>query len=505
MKVLKYIIFATLITGMAACGDDKFTDEIPLPPTEDENHGENNINESEVSRDETYRPQIHYTPAANWINDPNGMVYADGVWHLYYQYNPYGNDWGNMSWGHATSRDLIHWQEKAVAMTPNEYGDIFSGSAICDSDNVAGFGSGAIVAFYTANGEHQQQCMAYSTDGGETFTQYAGNPVIPNRELSDFRDPKVFYDEASSQYVMALAKGWDCSIDFWGSKNLTSWTKLSEFRIANERCNRGQWECPDLIRLPYNGGYKYVLIVSTNPGGPVSGSGTMYFTGEFNGTDFEADAQDYPLWLDSGSDNYAGVTWSNVGDGRSIYLGWMNNWNYAGSVPSSPWRSAMTLPRELSLVELDGQPVLSSSVVSEFAGISGELREASSGVCTGGEAYEMIVALDPSVNTEFKVGNSIGEYIGVKVNSGAGKVILSRTSASGDTSFNGLFGIPSMSASYDTSKNTLVLHIYVDRSSVEIISEDGLTVLTALVYPSEPYDRISGVDEVSYRALATIW
>ncbi|MCH5239167.1 MAG: glycoside hydrolase family 32 protein [Muribaculaceae bacterium] len=505
MKLIKYFAISAALLGMAACNDDKFTDVIPMPEPTEDNGGGSTGDVVASSRDEQYRPQVHFTPAANWMNDPNGMVYADGVWHLYYQYNPMGNDWGNMSWGHATSNDLFHWQEQPVAMTPNQYGDIFSGSAIQDKDNVAGFGSGAILAFYTANGERQQQCLAYSTDGGMTYTQYEGNPIIPNTDMPDFRDPKVFYHAESGQYIMALAKGWDFSIDFWGSTNLKSWTKLSDFRVGIDRCNKGQWECPDLIKLPYKGGEKYVLIVSVNPGGPASGSGTMYFVGDFDGKNFTADELEYPAWIDGGADNYAGVTWSNATEGRSIYIGWMNNWNYAGAVPCNPWRSAMTLPRQLQLVEFNGAPVLTSQVVSELDGIAGELTAATDGVCSGGDGYEMIVKLDPSENRTFTIGNGINESVSVNVNPAAGKVILSRTSTSGNVAFHGLFSIPSMSAPYDTSADELELHIYTDHSSVEVLSSDGLTAITSLVFPNVPYDRISGVEEVSYRPLKTVW
>lgn len=500
MKKYNLILPALLI--LASCGDDKFKDEIPFP----DNGDDSNIEEPVVGeRNEKYRPQIHFTPAANWMNDPNGMVYANGQWHLYYQYNPYGNDWGFMSWGHAVSPDLIHWEEKSVAMTPNQYGDIFSGSAIVDKDNVAGFGAGAILAFYTASGEHQQQCLAYSTDNGVTYTQYEGNPVIPNTTMPDFRDPKVFYHQESGKYIMALAKGWDYSIDFWGSDNLKNWTKLSDFRIDSGRCNKGQWECPDLIKLPYKGGEKWVLIVSTNPGGPVSGSGTFYFVGDFDGKEFKADSLDYPLWLDTGTDNYAGVTWSNVPDGRTIYIGWMNNWNYAGAVPCSPWRSAMTLPRELTLVEAEGSPVLVSKIVSELDGIAGNWQTADNGICRGGEAYEMVVEIPTSSNCSFTLGNENGENLPISFNAAARRLIVNRGANSGATGFNGGFTFPSIPADIKPGVDNLKLHIYVDSSSVEFLSEDGSIAMTILVFPGEPYDRINGIDNVSYRVLNSIW
>lgn len=499
-------IYLSLLAGMAlvACTEDKFNIEIPMPePVED--NGDTPSAPSTSSMDEQYRPQVHYTPSSNWINDPNGMVYVDGVWHLYYQYNPMGNDWGNMSWGHATSTDLIHWQEQPVAMTPNQYGDIFSGSAVVDKDNVAGFGSNAILAFYTASGERQQQCLAFSNDGGITYTQYEGNPVISNNDLPDFRDPKVFYHPESGKWIMCLALGWDHGIDIWGSSNLKNWEKLSTFRTDNARCNQGQWECPDLVRLPYEGGEKWVLIVSNNPGGPVGGSGTEYFVGNFDGKEFTAEALDYPLWLDYGSDNYAGVTWSNAPENRTILIGWMNNWNYCGNVPCSPWRSAMTLPRELSLAKVNGSPMLISKVVKELDNIAGELQEAPNGVCSDGDAYEMIVNLDPKVRSTFRVGNGVGEYLEIDANPQSGKIIAKRNANTGDISFHSLFSIPSFASPFDTTVDNLELHIYVDHSSVEILSGDGTAVLTALVFPSVPYDRITGVDNVTYRPLSSIW
>ena len=249
------------------------------------------------------------------MNDPNGMVYVDGTYHLFYQYNPQGNDWGNMSWGHATSTDLMHWKEQTVAMTRDELGAIFSGSAVIDKDNTAGFGANAMVALYTSAGEtgdvagKQQQSIAYSTDGGKTFTRYTGNPVIKNND-DNLRDPKVFWHEGSKQWVMALAKGWARGVEFYGSTNLTNWNHLSTFVVDLPGRPSFQWECPDLIQF----GNKWVLLVSVNPGGPIQGSGMMYFVGDFDGKELKADALDYPLWLDYGMDCYAGVTWSNTGD-----------------------------------------------------------------------------------------------------------------------------------------------------------------------------------------------
>ncbi len=508
MKLYNILFLSALAFGAVACDDDKNPHPSFVNATEEEDPNQpddpNQGGEVVSSRNEQYRPQVHYTPAKNWMNDPNGMVYADGVYHLYYQYNPQGNGWGNMSWGHATSTDLIHWEEQKVAMVRNEWGDIFSGSAVVDKDNVAGFGANAIIAFYTASGERQQQCMAYSTDGGMTFTQYEGNPVIPNTDLPEIRDPKVIWHEESQSWVMCLALGWSQQIEFWGSKNLKSWTKLSTFTTDAARSNIGQFECPDLLRMPYNGGEKWVLIVSNNPGGPVGGSGTEYFVGDFDGKEFKAMDLGYPLWLDYGADNYAGVTWSNT-PGRHILIGWMNNWNYAGDVPCDPWRSAMTLPRELILKDYNGTPLLTAAVVKELDGIAGEWQTATNGNVGALQAYEARVKVSTLENSVIRLENSYGQYLEIEVNAGARKFIAKRTSATGEVRFNNLFSIPSIPAPFNTDADEIELHIVADQSSVEIFSADGTVCMTNLVFPRETYNTISGVDNVEFRKLSSIW
>lgn len=507
MKFSNIFLSSLLLLGAASCSDDKFNEQPPrLDGVENPGEVEEPGNETPTSRNEKYRPQIHYTPAKNWINDPNGMVYQDGTYHLYYQYNPKGNGWGNMSWGHATSKDMIHWEEQKVAMVRDEWGDIFSGSAVIDRNNDAGFGENTLIAFYTGSGERQQQCMAYSKDGGMTFTQYAGNPVIANTELPDFRDPKVFWHEESKQWIMSLALGWACKIEFWGSKNLKDWEKLSTFTSDSPRSNIGQWECPDLIRLPYKGGEKWVLIVSNNPGGPVGGSGTEYFVGDFDGKEFKAMPLDYPLWLDYGSDNYAGVTWSNLPGNRMVMIGWMNNWNYCGDVPCDPWRSAMTLPREVSLKEFHGEPRLATTVVKEIDAICGDWTDSNDGqIVSPSGAYEAKVTLGKTEATSFRLENGRGQYLEVEINPAAGKVIAKRTATTGEYKFNRLFSIPTIVAPFNCEGDELELHIFVDQSSVEIINAEGTMAMTMLVFPNEPFDRIIGVEGVSYRPISSIW
>ena len=507
MKKYKYLLMiAVAMTAIiTACSDDeKKQDYNPLiDDPKEENKEDQQPQQSE--RSEKYRPQIHFTPAANWMNDPNGMVFLDGTYHLFYQYNPRGNDWGNMSWGHATSTDLVHWNEQAVALTRDELGDIFSGSAVIDKNNTAGFGANAMVALYTSATNIQQQSLAYSTDGGKTFTRFGQNPVIRNND-DNLRDPKVFWHEESKQWVMSLAKGWRMGIDFYTSPDLKNWTFQSNFFTALTGRPSLQWECPDLISFDYKGQKKWVLIVSVNPGGPILGSGTMYFVGQFDGKTFTPDALDYPLWLDYGMDNYAGVTWSNTGN-RMILLGWMNNWNYAGAVPCSPWRSAMTLPRELKLVEYDGKPILANTVVSEIDKIAGAWQPASTNLDVT-DAYQLRLTLNLDKNSIITLGNPQGEKFVVDVNAAARTVVAHRTSQSGQTGFSGTFSIPSMQAPLSTTGSKVTLDFFVDQSSVELFTSDGTMSMTNLVFPQTIYNtlNVAGAEyEAQLRKLKSIW
>lgn len=452
-------------------------------------------------RQEQYRPQVHYTPAKNWMNDPNGMVYANGTYHLFYQYNPQGNDWGNMSWGHATSTDLMHWTEQEVALKRDELGDVFSGSAVVDKDNTAGFGAGAVVALYTSASGVQQQSMAYSTDNCKSFTRYSSNPVIRNND-DNLRDPKVFWYEEGKLWIMVLAKGWKRGVEIYGSANLKDWNHLSTFVTDLPGRPELQWECPDLIQF----GNKWVLLVSVNPGGPILGSGTMYFVGNFDGTSFTADALDYPLWLDYGMDNYAGVTWSNTGQ-RKIMIGWMNNWQYAGSVPCSPWRSAMTLPRELKLTEYDRKPLLACPVVSEIDQIAGEWQKAGETLAVT-DAYQLRLTLSLESNSTVTLSNDSGEKFAFDVNASDRTLNAHRTAASGKTSFNGTFSIPTMKAPLNVEGNSVTLMLYVDRSSIELLNQEGTLSMTNLVFPQTIYNHL-GVSGTSYQAeirpLKRVW
>ncbi len=541
------MVAAAMAATITACGDDDpKQDYNPLidDPKQEE---PSKPNEPTVknSYDELYRPQIHFTPAKNWMNDPNGMVYADGTYHLFYQYNPQGNDWGNMSWGHATSTDLMHWAEQPVALTRDELGDIFSGSAVIDKDNTADFGANAMVALYTSASGAQQQSLAYSTDGGKNFTRFASNPVIKNDD-DNLRDPKVFWHEPTKKWVMALAKGWKMGVEFYGSTDLKSWHHLSTFHTELKGRPSLQWECPDLFELGVrseelgvrsekmedgseelgaNGSQelltpnsspltqnKWVLLVSVNPGGPLVGSGTMYFTGQFDGTNFIADEREYPLWLDYGMDNYAGVTWSNTGD-RRIMIGWMNNWSYAGAVPCSPWRSAFTLPRELTLTEYEGRPLLCSTVVSEIDKIAGpwsDRHPASAGgeAINAKSAYQLRLTIALDRSTTVTLANNVDEAFSFDISAAARMLTAHRTAKTGKTSFNGTFSLPSMNAPLCVEGNKVTLDIFVDQSSVEIFTQQGTMAMTNLVFPQSLYNRliVEGADcEVQVRELKRIW
>lgn len=512
------MVAAVAAATISCSSDDPKQDYNPLidDPKQPEQPAE--PDNPSVGRNEQYRPQVHFTPAKNWINDPNGMVYLNGTYHLFYQYNPQGNQWGNMSWGHATSTDLVHWTEQAVALTRDELGDIFSGSAVvivpptapegASIENATtivppsgGEGGAYMVALYTSASGAQQQSLAYSTDGGKSFTRYAGNPVIKNDD-DNLRDPKVFWHEQSKQWVMALAKGWKMGIELYGSTDLKSWRHLSTFFKELPGRPSLQWECPDLLQF----GDKWVLLVSVNPGGPILGSGTMYFTGQFDGTTFTADDRDYPLWLDYGMDNYAGVTWSNTGN-RKVMIGWMNNWQYAGDVPCSPWRSAMTLPRELTLTEYDGKPLLCSTVISEIDQIA-DAWQTTTGDINAKDAYQLRIKLSLDKNSTITLSNANDERFTIDINASARTLTAHRTATTGKTSFNGTFSIPSMQAPLNVTGNSVTLDLFVDQSSIEVFTAEGTMSMTNLVFPTSIYNSatVTGADAtLQFRQLKSIW
>ena len=449
--------------------------------------------------DETYRPKFHFSPEHGWMNDPNGMVYLDGEYHLFYQYNPYGSMWGNMSWGHAVSTDMVSWTYLPTALTPDSLGAIFSGSAVIDVNNTAGFGKNAMVAIFTSCGKTQQQSIAYSIDKGRTFTKYAKNPVLPNPGITDFRDPKVSWNEAANQWVMALAT--KQTVTFFGSPNLKDWTKLSEFG-EGIGSHAAVWECPDLFSMTYQGKTKWVLIVSLNPGGPNGGSATQYFIGDFNGKTFKPDALPYPLWLDYGRDNYAGVTFSNIPktDGRRIFLGWMSNWDYANQVPTKNFRSANTVPRELTITDNGKHPILSSYPVREINNLKGKVinkpnllveKEAEIPELLknneGSYEIEMTIKPENAGVFGFSLNNSKNETLKFNFDNSTGFLSIDRKK-SGLIDFNDRFAL-GMNAPL-IKRDAYRIRLLVDKASAEIFVNEGEITMTTLFFPTESMNQL---------------
>ncbi len=441
------------------------------------------------SRD-AFRPVCHHTPPYGWMNDPNGMFYLDGVWHLFYQWNPYGAQWENMHWGHSRSRDLIRWEDCGTALSPDALGTVFSGSAVVDSAGCAGFGKGAIVAMYTSAGQNQTQSIAYSTDGGRTFTKYALNPVIVG-DVPDFRDPHIFRGP-KGKWNMILAAGQQMQI--YSSENLLDWKYESSFG-EGYGCHDGVWECPDLVKLRVRGTAeeKWVLICNVNPGGPFGGSATQYFVGDFDGRRFVCDSPSREtLWLDWGRDHYAAVTFDNAPSSRRVLLGWMSNWQYANYVPTRWFRSANTLPRELDLFESEGRLYCGVTPSPEVDSARGEIlsktRRGKSAFNAGGGAYEVVFDFSsPSKAAELLLSNGKGECVKISYNPDEEKLSVDR-SASGDTSFSDSF---SCTTSAPTRGKLSSLRIFVDRCSIEVFTDGGRAALTNLVFPSEPYNSLS--------------
>src|SRR5574344_1087178 len=490
-------------------------------------------NTFDTTNTDYYRPSYHFTPLYGWMNDPNGMVYKDGEYHLYFQYNPYGSKWGNMHWGHSVSRDLVHWEHLKPAIARDTLGHIFSGSTVVDKYNSAGFGKNAIIAFYTSASDKygQIQCMAYSKDNGRTFTKYQGNPILtPFDGLRDFRDPKVFrYEPAKAWYMIVSA---DKEMRFYKSADLKQWEYVSAFG-RGYGAQPNQFECPDFFPMTINGKQKWVMIVNINPGCFFGGSCTEYFVGDFDGKNFTCDNKpEVVKLLDFGKDHYAAVTFSNLGD-RIVAVPWMNNWQYANLTPTQQFRSCNALPRELRMYEKDGEYYLSANAVEEIKvrrkqtieigdfqlNGKGEVKT------LGGEgAFE--VEADITAATAKTVGielaNDKGEHTLIYLDLDKQRVVMDRTES-------GVTGFGKRSAPHDIENNyeftvrkddpmtmrqknsvnyvndfalgtwaPLSLcegnkrhfDIFVDKSSVELFVDGGRIAMTNLVFPTKPYDRV---------------
>lgn len=486
-------------------------------------------NAQEISYTEKYRPQLHFSPKAHWMNDPNGMVYYKGEYHLFYQYYPDSTVWGPMHWGHATSKDLIHWKHQPVALYPDSLGYIFSGSVVVDENNTSGLQKGeekplvALFTYHNMQGEKsgrndfQTQGLAYSLDRGRTWLKYPRNPVLQNTGTKDFRDPKVSWHQETHSWIMTLAAGDE--IRFYRSPNLLNW-ELSGTFGKQEGSHGGVWECPDLFPLPVGkeGKKKWVLLVSIGNGAPNGGSGTQYFIGDFDGNTFHnSHPPSDSLWLDYGTDNYAGVTWSHAPDNRTIFLGWMSNWQYAQTVPTHPWRSAMTLPRELSLQETKEGIRLFSQPVTEIKKIRGPAQQLTLpklekySVSTG----ELLLDFDLKHSTASSFGielyNSKQESIRIGYNKSSNQWYTDRTHA-GITGFSKPFPAKHTAPRLN-GRDRLSMHIFIDHSSIELFADGGSVVMTDIFFPSEKFRHIrlfvengkAGLVKATYYPLTSIW
>ena len=402
---------------------------------------------------EKYRPLYHHTPVYGWMNDPNGMFYKDGVYHLFYQWNPYGSQWENMTWGHSTSRDLIHWEAQPTAIEPDALGSIFSGSCVVDKKN------NRVVAFYTSAGEKQTQSMAISKDNGNTFEKYKGNPVLVSKE-EDFRDPKCFWNQEIQKWNMILAVGQEMRI--YSSADLVDWKYESSFGTGLG-CHDGVWECPDLMKLQVRGTdkQKWMLICNINPGGPFGGSATQYFIGEFDGHKFTCEHTD-TRWMDYGKDHYATVTFDNAPDGRHIAIAWMSNWQYANQVPTKQFRSANSVPRDLDLFEYEGQTYCGVTPSRELLALRGK--------------------------TVSNLSNQIGEQVVLTYDAKGKTFAMDRTRSY--ASFSENFPCKTVAPVYGDIRQ---LRIFIDRSSIEVFDAEGRLSMTNLVFPQEPYNNIKVV------------
>lgn len=482
---------------------------------------------SESAYREQYRPQIHFSPAAHWMNDPNGMVYYQHVYHLFYQYYPGATVWGPMHWGHATSADMIHWKHQPVALYPDSLGYIFSGSAVVDVNNTSGFGRNGrvpLVAIFTQHdpkgekagkSDFQNQSIAYSLDAGSTWIKYAHNPVLKNPGIKDFRDPKVAWYEPGKRWVMTLAA--QDRTTFYSSKDLKKWDRESEFG-QTAGAHGGVWECPDLFPLTYNGTTVWILIVNINPGGPNGGSATQYFCGNFDGHNF-VPFDTETRWVDYGPDEYAGVTWSNTGS-RRLFLGWMSNWEYATVVPTVKWRSAMTVPRELSLDRQDDHYILRSEPVRELSRLSMGRKTISNLLIHHMNLAASFGKLQGPVRLQFRcdtlksfaitLANSRHERLVVGYDERKQEFYIDRT-ASGTVGFEKGFGPRHVAPRLSTgigSNMTLI----IDVASIEVFADDGRSVMTAIFFPAEPYTymRLDApaplrLETISYERLKSIW
>ena len=476
---------------------------------------------------EPHRPQIHFSPKEKWMNDPNGMVYFNNKYHLFYQYYPDSTVWGPMHWGHAISKDLVHWEHEPIALYPDSLGYIFSGSAVVDVNNTSGFGKDGqvpLVAIFThhdakaektGSNTYQTQSIAYSVDDGKTWIKYANNPVLKNPGIKDFRDPKVMWFDPGKKWIMTLAVL--DHIEFYSSPNLKDWSKESDFG-KEFGAHGGVWECPDLFTLKHQDETVWILIININPGGPNGGSASQYFTGQFDGKTFTPYQTD-TRWLDYGPDEYAGITWSNTGD-RKIFLGWMSNWQYADVVPTERWRSAMTIPRDLALEKIGEKYLVTSKpapelnvieskpiLLEKIAATNYNLTE-KTGKLTGPVRLDVAAAsLKPFTLT---LSNDAGEKVLIGYDNTSNSYYIDRSN-SGKVSFEKGFAKRHIGPRFSTKEN-MDMTMIIDRASVELFADNGLTTMTQIFFPNTPFTNIQiesqaglTIDTLKFSLLKGIW
>ncbi len=521
MKDIKITVACIVLLGLASsCRESKLT-----PERQDKTLTQGYYQEQ-------YRPQFHFSPEEKWMNDPNGLVYHKGVYHLFYQYYPEDIVWGPMHWGHAISEDMVQWEHRPIALYPDEHGLIFSGSAVVDEKNTSGFGSienpplVAVFTYHDMDGEKagrqdfQTQGIAYSLDNGNSWTKYSGNPIIGNDGIRDFRDPKVFWHEETSSWIMVLVAG-DIA-KFYRSDNLKEWNFLSDFG-EKQGAHGGVWECPDLFPLTVleTGETMWVLIISINPGAPNGGSGTQYFLGDFDGTRFVSQQQE-ARWLDWGTDNYAGVTYNNTPNGERIFIGWMSNWDYARDTPTERWRSAMTLPRKLSLrkigekLELFNYP-LEALEKLRSAGTQMEISlEKGQTETLEVEYLRQSELFFKTASRNFKITfrNALGENLEFALDSQQQEMTLDRRS-SGQVAFQEAFGnkihrVPVT----NLPEGALEFRLILDWSSLEVFVNGGQYAVTSQVFPNEPFNQLIientgdqhlSLDTLKVRKIKGVW
>ncbi|MFD0799604.1 glycoside hydrolase family 32 protein [Maribacter chungangensis] len=512
-KIYKFVMTIGIFAMVFSCKNttDKKADQVQ--------NGQDTV---AISNEDLYRPNFHFSPEKGWMNDPNGMFYYNGYYHLYFQHYPDGTTWGPMHWGHAISTDLFNWKEQPIALFPDELGYIFSGSAVVDIENTSSFGVDGktpIVAIYTSHDPKKEktgdidvenQSIAYSLDEGLTWTKYEGNPVLKNPGVRDFRDPKVSWDDERKRWNMVVAAGQE--IQFYISKDLKSWEKLTSFGegIGN---HSGVWECPDLFQLPVIGSSekKWVLLVSINPGGPNTGSATQYFVGDFNGSNFIVDEsfkeemkREHSFWVDHGRDNYAGVTFSNIEnkDGGKLFMGWMSNWLYANEVPTEKWRSATTTARTLELVKGKNTYRLIANPVPELHEFKSKKLENLDVVLEGNTLLTTSKAIDfTSAQINFKVedlvdgvytfelSNSEGDSLRFGYDATKGNYFVDRNKA-GITDFSNKFSDRIATAPKIATQKDWTGTIVLDKTSIELFFDDGQTVMTEIFFPKAPFDSL---------------